>query len=406
MSEEKREKLREQARKISAKFKEKAHGNHSKERESENDKKGVIEEDCASVAKYFDAEEGEIVESTDKMDQSPEMPAESASHLQTDNVLDLAQSNNISAKVKSNRIPKREIINHVTTTETTPTRTISKIDLDSIKPVHVDADEKEKRHKSHKHKKHRHKKFEGERVEGLVKARRYKPPVMDDAEKEKQKVGESQDDYVLNKLFSKSGVIGGIQHDSIIDDGTADYVLVESEAKEKAERAVAAMRASRHHCLTAESGVPNWTGANGGQRKPKFGAKKKGKPGERMSSSELLALMKNRNKLVSSVPQDAPAEMDLFRPDTHPGGDRGAARRDSSGPTDSDTGDLLADIRNFIAFQAATDGEASTGELVAKFQHSLPSQQSPLFKAFLQQICDFRREQDGRGIWSLKEEFQ
>ena len=236
-------------------------------------------------------------------------------------------------------------------------------------------------------------------MEGLVKARRYKAPVQDTMEQ--QKVAESQDDYVLGKLFSKSGVIGGIQHDSIMDDRTSDYAIVESEATEKARRAVAAMKASRQECLRAETGVPNWTGHNGGMKKPKFGAKKKGKPGVSMSSTDLLALMKNRNSLVSSVPADTEEESDLFRPDHQAPG----THQRPSGP-DPASVELLADIRNFIAFQARADGEASTAELVAKFQRSLPSQQSPLFKAFLQQICDFRREQDGRGMWSLKSDFR
>merc|ERR1712032_1557944 len=76
----------------------------------------------------------------------------------------------------------------------------SNVKLDSIKPV---SSEKEKRRHKHEHK---NKKLEGERVEGLVKARRYKAPVQDTMEQ--QKVAESQDDYVLGKLFSKSGVIG------------------------------------------------------------------------------------------------------------------------------------------------------------------------------------------------------
>ena len=208
---------------------------------------------------------------------------------------------------------------------------------------------------------------------------------------------------MLTKLFSKSGVIGGIQHDSIMDDRTSDYAIVESEATEKAKRAVAAMKASRQECLRAETGVPNWTGHNGGMKKPKFGAKKKSKPGTSMTSTDLLALMKNRNSLVSSVPADTEEESDLFRPDHQ---DPGTHRHQRSTGPDPASAELLADIRNFIAFQARSDGEASTAELVARFQRSLPSQQSPLFKAFLQQICDFRREQDGRGMWSLKSDFR
>ena len=335
LSDDMKEKLREQARRISAKFKGK------KPKVPENEK-----------------EEGEISENDEKLRKGDKLKDDT---------------------------PKAS------------TSQQSSVKLESIKPV---SSEKEKRKHKQKHKKHKHKKLEGERVEGLVKARRYKAPVQDTTEQ--QKVAESQDDYVLTKLFSKSGVIGGIQHDSIMDDRTSDYAIVESEATEKAKRAVAAMKASRQECLRAETGVPNWTGHNGGMKKPKFGTKKKGKPGTSMTSTDLLALMKNRNSLVSSVPADTEEESDLFRPDHQA---PGSQQRPSSGP-DPASAELLTDIRNFIAFQARADGEASTAELVAKFQRSLPSQQSPLFKAFLQQICDFRREQDGRGMWSLKSDFR
>jgi hypothetical protein len=34
----------------------------------------------------------------------------------------------------------------------------------------------------------------------------------------------------------------------------------------------------------------------------------------------------------------------------------------------------------------------------------LPPQQSPLFKALLNEICTFRRDSDGRGLWTLRPE--
>ena len=358
-----REKLREQARRISAKFVTQKNDNGEVEKQTED--------------KNVDGRKSEIEDVVDITTETEENEPE--------------------ALVEEGEIP--DVSTHV------QNLCGSEIKLESITPVSAEASEgrrhKSHKHKSHKHKhkKHKHKKLDGERVEGLVKARRYKPPVQD--EQEQQKTAELQDNYVLSKLFSKSGVIGGIQHDSIMEDGTADYVLVESEATDKAKRAVAAMKASRQECSRAETGVPNWTGNNGGAKKPKFGTKKKGKPGPSMSSTQLLALMKNRNSLVSTVPADTEEETDLFRPDHRPAGTE--SRREE---TDQATADLLADIRNFVAFQARADGEASTAEVVAKFQRSLPSQQSPLFKAFLQQICHFRRDQEGRGIWSLKAEFR
>lgn len=260
-------------------------------------------------------------------------------------------------------------------------------------------DVKSKHKKSHKHKRSKHRKdkrFEGERVPHLDKLREFKAPIQD--EKEAAACSANQDNYVLTKLFSKTGVHSAIQHDAIVNGGNADYAIIEAEADQVAKEAVEALKVSRRTCLTASQGVPTWTGQNGAQ-KPKFGPKKKKGVGcsTSMSSSDLLAKMKTRNLLVSSVPASrSQPEDDLFQMQGRQK-ERTVQQRDV---------DLLTDIRNFIAFQAREDGKASTGELVAKFQRSLPSQQSPLFKAFLNQICDFRRDQDGRGVWKLKMELR
>ena len=65
---------------------------------------------------------------------------------------------------------------------------------------------------------------------------------------------------MLAKLFKKSGVHSAVQHDVIMDTATADYAIIESEAKRAADEAMAALRASRAQCQRAESGIPNWTG--------------------------------------------------------------------------------------------------------------------------------------------------
>lgn len=43
-----------------------------------------------------------------------------------------------------------------------------------------------------------------------------------------------------------------------------DYVLVEGEAEKVAREAAAALKKSRRQCMNALSGVPNWTGQQGG----------------------------------------------------------------------------------------------------------------------------------------------
>ena len=222
-------------------------------------------------------------------------------------------------------------------------------DCDKAQPSLVVSKAK-KKHK--KHKKHKVKKFEGVKVPHLVKQRRYKAPQQTERSQEggEEEEEKSQNNYVLAKLFAKSGVHSALQHDAIVDGDQADYAIVESEANEVARRAVRAMKSSRRECLTAESGTPNWTGSNGGSSRNKFGPKKKKPPGPSMSSTELLSIMKNRNRLVAHLDKDQEAEDDLFRPDSSQQ-DSGSGEGRSEETVQQGDMDLLTDIRNFVAFQ-------------------------------------------------------
>lgn len=73
-------------------------------------------------------------------------------------------------------------------------------------------------------------------------------------------------------------------------------------------------------------------------------------------------------------------------------------------PTDHD--ELLADLRNFVAFQAGVDGQATTQEVLEYFKPRLSQQQAPVFRELLRSICDFRRTSGQEGIWRLKEQFR
>ncbi|XP_030342587.1 DNA excision repair protein ERCC-6 isoform X2 [Strigops habroptila] len=118
-------------------------------------------------------------------------------------------------------------------------------------------------HESHKDKskKKRHKdaKFEGERIPHLVKQKRYRRENSEEKEEDSKK----NDDYVLEKLFKKSGVHSVMKHDAIMEASSADHVLVEAEASRVAQDALRALKVSRQRCLGAASGVPTWTGMSG-----------------------------------------------------------------------------------------------------------------------------------------------
>ena len=69
-----------------------------------------------------------------------------------------------------------------------------------------------------------------------------------------------------------------------------------------------------------------------------------------MSSTELLSIMKNRNRLVAHLDKDQEAEDDLFRPDSSQQ-DSGSGEGRSEETVHQGDMDLLTDIRNFVAFQ-------------------------------------------------------
>lgn len=275
-------------------------------------------------------------------------------------------------------------------------------------------------------------------VPNLVKQRPAKETPPDPTEDLSTKNAE-QDEYVLRKLFSKSGVHAALRHDKIVDTNEADYMIVEKEAEVVAKKAIDALKRSREQCWDAESGHANWTGNQGdirdtpqaapasSQPKLRFGKKKAvatvtanstsalsvqveeenitpesffsgyslfkevetSKKSTTLSSSDLLAIIRSRN---STLPVSGD---DIINPHS------------SSATSDiqPEQLDLLRDIREFIAFQAMVDGQATTDELIARFGPRLPSGQSPLFKEMLSQLCTFRKV-EGRGIWRLKPEFR
>uniref|UniRef100_A0A8C3E1X2 DNA excision repair protein ERCC-6 n=1 Tax=Corvus moneduloides TaxID=1196302 RepID=A0A8C3E1X2_CORMO len=294
-------------------------------------------------------------------------------------------------------------------------------------------------HESHKDKSkkkhHKDAKFEGKRIPHLVKQKQYR---RENSEEEQD--SKKNDDYVLQKLFKKSGVHSVMKHDAIMDASSADHVLEEAEASRVAQDALRALRLSRQQCLGAASGVPTWTGTSGLSGAPsgvksRFGQKRNsmllsslstcaspakkhkdadtikkqtikkcsssehfnGKSGESSSSaldsSSLLARMRARNHLV--LPQQTRNEGDENH---HP------APAPVQGSTEYD--ELLVDLRNFLAFQGRVDGEASTRELLQEFESKLPAEHSCVFRELLRNICTFHRSPNGEGVWRLKPEFR
>ncbi|XP_058908565.1 DNA excision repair protein ERCC-6 isoform X2 [Kogia breviceps] len=287
--------------------------------------------------------------------------------------------------------------------------------------------------KSSKHR--RDAKFEGTRIPHLVKKKQYR---RQDNENESEPKERSHDDYVLEKLFRKSvGVHSIMKHDAIMDGASPDYVLVEAEANRVAQDALKALRLSRQRCLGAASGVPTWTGHTGvagapAGRKRRFGQKRNSSfsvqhpsstsPKEKcqdstmkkdgkdnvsehfsgkvedaepssgvLTSSSLLAKMRARNHLI--LPERLESESGHL-PETS-----------APLPSSMEHDDLLVEMRNFIAFQAQVDGQASTREILQEFESKLSASQSCVFRELLRNLCTFHRTSGGEGIWKLKPEY-
>ncbi|XP_029465477.1 DNA excision repair protein ERCC-6 [Rhinatrema bivittatum] len=294
--------------------------------------------------------------------------------------------------------------------------------------------EKDSRGHKEKHKKSKRQKcivFEGKSIPHLIKQRQYRKD--EDQEEEKR-----SDDYVLEKLFKKSGIHSVMKHDVIMESSNPDYVLVEAEANRVAQDALQALKISRQQCLRASSGVPTWTGkcdlsrANSrfgqkrnpalrtaqtssilpaekckdaeiinkkeGRKKNNFSAHFSGKTdleessSAALSSSSLLAKIRTRNHLLRQ------------RTDNEEGASTQQTATLQPAATEHD--ELLVDIRNFLAFQAQVDGQASTRELLQEFKPKLSASQTCIFRELLRNLCTFNRGFNGEGVWRLKPEFR
>lgn len=275
-----------------------------------------------------------------------------------------------------------------------------------------------------KKKKRRQAKIDGQQIEHLDHHEIYNPSnsTQSSAEEmeEEKKHSARQDEFILKHLFKKTGVHSALKHDVIMESSNPDMALVETEANRVAQSAVKALKRSRQRCLGASSGIPTWTGVSGSSglseptpKRPRFGVKKKigakedisktssgsdNKPhfsGEQMGmssastegsepvhSSQLLAKMRARNNLVSS--SDTSADV-----------------------PENESDSLLVEMRNFIALQCTTVGQATTQEILNEFGSKLPQSDTVVFRSMLRQICDFTRDSiTGKGIWMLKEEFR
>ena len=117
-----------------------------------------------------------------------------------------------------------------------------------------------------------------------------------------------------------------------------------------------------------------------------------------LTSADLIAMIRARNPhpvRAAAIPAARPPGED----------DEDEDNEGPPAPVNDENIELLRDIREFIAFRAMIDGQATTEELIAEFGSKLPPQKSPLFKKMLEQLCTHRQVEEKR-LWRLKPEFR
>lgn len=108
------------------------------------------------------------------------------------------------------------------------------------------------------------------------------------------------------------------------------------------------------------------------------------------TSSSLLARMRARNHLI--LPERLESDNGHLPLAT------------AAAPSTTEHDNLLVEMRNFIAFRAQVDGQASTQEILQEFESKLSVSQSCVFRELLRNLCTFHRT-SGEGIWKLKPEY-
>ena len=101
-----------------------------------------------------------------------------------------------------------------------------------------------------------------------------------------------------------------------------------------------------------------------------------------VSSSQLLAKMRARNNVL-------PEETDT-----------------SAQVPETEHDSLLAEMSQFVTSGGVVPGQATTQEILDRFSAQLPRENTSVFRAMLRRVCDFKRDNQREGVWTLKNDFR
>ena len=130
-----------------------------------------------------------------------------------------------------------------------------------------------------------------------------------------------------------------------------------------------------------------------------------------LSSSVLLKRMQMRNRLLG-VPSTAAVLLDEDGNSLSqtPGEEENLILNSQQVPLEFATGvdylSLMDDIRNFVAFRGIVPGQVTTEDILHQFNNNLPPKSAAIFRALLNELCNFHRDVHGQGVWELKPELK
>ena len=193
---------------------------------------------------------------------------------------------------------------------------------------------------------------------------------------------------ILQGIFARSGVHSALEHDQIINGKrvvSADPKMIEREAKKVAAQAAIELRKAGEMAKTIPIGTPTWTGHVGTAGRPDSMARRglgRGTGRGGISSANILAGLQSRQ---STNGPGRGLQTVLPR-----GGPRGV--------------DFMKLIRDYLVTHS---GKVYTQMLIDHFdRHCTTSQKKNEFTEMLKTIATLKKGRNGRGEWTLKDEYK
>lgn len=192
------------------------------------------------------------------------------------------------------------------------------------------------------------------------------------------------EDRIMHGIFSRSGVHAAVEHDNIVNGKRvirSDPKIIEAEARKVAAEAAAELRRAEETARSTPIGIPTWTGQFGIGGRSDFSGGSSARPARAgPSSANLLA---NLNPTASF------------------GGGSSSTPGSARMPRGKD---FLPMIRDFLLSRR---GPVPTQRIIDHFNHFCPNDQRVNeFQENLRIVAELSKDRSGRGVWTLKPEFE